>query len=135
MNAKKRIIPIITCFFLGVLALSVGISSLVKRSRYLPVEATITRIEESYDIAEERYTYNTFARYQVDGKEYEGDIGFYAEGFKVGKVIEIRYDAENPENVVAATPGALIYFTVIGTILTGAGVFLLFSKKEYDFDS
>lgn len=103
--------------------------------RYTPVEATILRIEEEYDMAEERYTYRTFARYQVDGKEYEGDIGFYAAGFEEGKVIEIRYDADNPEKVEASTSGALIYYIAIGTVLTGAGFYLLISKKEYDFES
>lgn len=135
MKMKEKIMPVITCFFLGLLALTVGITSLVKRIHYLPVEATILRIEEEYDMTEERYNYKTFARYQVDGKEYEGDIGFYAAGFKEGKVIEIRYDANNPENVVAATPGVLIYFIGIGTVLTGVGVSMLISKKEYDFDS
>lgn len=135
MNLSKKIIPVITCFFLGLLALSVGISSLVKRNRYLPVEATIVRIEEEYDMSEERYTYKTFAKYRVNGKEYEGDIGFYAAGFKEGKVIEIRCDADNPENVVAATPGFLIYLIGFGTVSTAAGVYLLITKKEYDFES
>lgn len=130
MNTEKRITPIIVCFFLGLLALIVGVSSLAKRSSYLPVEATIIRIEESYDAAEERYNYKTIAKYQVNGIEYEGDIGYYAPQFKEGKVIEIRYDPNDPVNVEAASPGALIYFVGIGAILIAAGVYLLIPRKE-----
>lgn len=64
----KNKVTIIACLFLGILALIVGSTSLVNRSHYVPVKATITRIEEEYDITQERYDYKTFAKYCVDGK-------------------------------------------------------------------
>lgn len=130
MRFRKSRITIITCFFLGILALTVGITSLVKRSHYIPAEATIVRVEQTYNAAEEGYHYNTIAKYIVKGKEYEGDIGFYSAGFKEGKIIEIRYDPNDPSKVEAATIGALIYFVGIGAVLTAAGVYMLLSKKE-----
>lgn len=125
----KNKVTIIACLFLGILALIVGSTSLVNRSHYVPVKATITRIEEEYDITQERYDYKTFAKYCVDGKKYEGDIGYYEDGFKEGKVIEIRYDPNDPAKVEAASAGVLIYFVIIGTVLTAAGVFMLIRRK------
>lgn len=128
MNFNNKLAAFI-CLFLGLLALIVGATSLVNRRNYLPVDATIIRIEEAYDTAEERYNYITIVKYRVNGKEYEGDIGFYEPGFKEGKVIEIRYDPNDPANVESATPGALIYFIVVGTMVTAAGIYLLFRRQ------
>lgn len=55
---------------LGILALVMGGSSMVKRSKYTPVEATITAIESEYDMTENQYRYRTFVKYFVDGKKY-----------------------------------------------------------------
>lgn len=125
----KNKIATIACLFLGILALIVGSTSLVKRSHYIPVKATITHIEEKYDITQERYDYTTFAKYCVDGEIYEGDVGYHEDGFKEGKIIKIRYNPDDPTKVEAAPAGVLIYFVAIGTVLTAAGVFMLIRRK------
>lgn len=129
IHMTKHKVTIIACLFLGILALIVGSTSLSKRSHYVPVKATITRIEENYDITQERYDCKTFAEYRVDGKKYEGDIGYYKDGFKEGKVIEIRYNPNDPTKIEAASAGVLIYFVIIGAILTAAGFFMLMRRK------
>lgn len=126
----KNNIAIITCLFLGLLGMIVGGTSLVNRQRYLPVDATIIRIDEEYDITENRYNYTTFAKYQVNGKEYEGNIGYYEHGFQEGKVIEIRYNPNDPTKVEAGSLGAMIYFAAIGIVLTASGIYMIFQRKE-----
>lgn len=130
MQLESKKTAILFCFFLGLMGLIVGGSSLVKWTRYLPVEAVITRIEREYDSTEGEYRYRTFAKYQVDDREYEGDIGYYASGFKEGKIIEIRYNPSDPSQVEAAPPGILLYITAAGVLLTGAGVYILIRGKE-----
>ena len=129
MKPENRKTAVIVCLFLGILALTVGITSLVKRDRYIPVEATITRIEEYYSTEEDQCTYNTIASYRVDGKEYENDIGYYEPSFEEGKTIEIRYNPADPSEVEAASAGFLIYLVIIGAVLIAAGVFLMIRRR------
>lgn len=72
----RRISPkataIIVFLFLGILATAVGSTSMVKRNKYLPTEATITRIEEEYAPQEEQHYYATFVKYRVDGNSVRG---------------------------------------------------------------
>lgn len=127
---KKKTAAIIFCFFLGLMGMLVGGSSIVNRFRYLPVEAVITRIEREYDSTEGEYRYRTFAKYQADGKEYEGEIGYYEPSFQEGKVIEIRYNPNDPTKVEAASLGFSVYAAAVGTALTGYGVYLIFQREE-----
>lgn len=130
MPIEHKKTAILFCFFLGLMGLLIGGSSLVKWTRYLPVEAAITRIEKEYDSTEGEYRYKTFAKYQVDGREYEGDIGYHAPDFQEGKLIEIRYNPSDPSQVEAAAPGILVYMTAVGALLTAAGVYILIRGKE-----
>lgn len=127
---SKNKTAIIFCVFLGLMGMIVGGTSLVNRYRYLPVEATIIHIEEEYDGTEDGRTYRTSVRYQVDGREYEGEIGYYEPGFKEGKVIEVRYAPDDPTEVEAASLGFSIYAAAVGTALTAYGIYLIFQRKE-----
>ena len=129
MKLSSRKTAVLVCLFLGILALAVGISSLVRRDKYIPVEATITRIEEFYSAEEDQCTYSTIAAYRVDGKDYENDIGYYEPSFEEGKTIEIRYNPADPSEVEAASQGFLIYLVIIGAVLTAAGVFLMIRRN------
>ena len=116
--------------FLGILALIVGSASMVKRSKYIEVEATITSIEEEYNTYEDQFYYTTFVKYQADGREYEEEIGYHEPDFAEGQTIEIRYNPDNPAQIEAASLGFLLYLLILGAILVPAGIFLLLRRKN-----
>lgn len=116
---------------LGLLALIVGVISLIQRNTFLPAEAVITKIESEYNISEDRYDYTVYVNYSAGGQRFkDAKLGYYQDGFEEGKEIEIRYNPDNPAQISGATPGFSIYLTIIGIILLGLGVYMCFQQKR-----
>ncbi len=107
--------------FLGILATFAGSLTLKKQKSYLPTDAVISKIEEHYDAsaAEDgsQYSYDVTVRYRVDGKEYEGPLGYHQDGYEEGQTVAIRYNPEDPGKIVTASKGFAIYLVIIGPLL------------------
>lgn len=112
--------------FLGLFATLVGSLTLKKQKSYLPTDAVISKIEEYYDASAgedgPQYSYDVTVRYTVDGKEYEGPLGYHQDGYEEGQTVSIRYNPENPEKIVQASKGFAIYLVIIGPLLLAGAV-------------
>lgn len=111
------------------------------KAEYIPVEATIVRIDESYDPTayggDGGTNYTVYVRYRAEGQWYdEAELGAYSSGMKEGDVIDIEYNAEDPS--VIQTPGSekIPYITcAVGFIAAAAGVFLFIRNVKKPADS
>ena len=114
--------------FLGILALAVGVTSLSRRGSYVTVSAVITQVESEYDHTREEWDHHTYVEYSVDGQKYNGELGYYENGYEEGKEIDIRYDPANPLNIMEDSIGFTVYLTIIGPILILAGIFVFLKR-------
>lgn len=113
---------------LGILALAVGVSSLIKQKKYTPTTAVITQIDSEYDTVDDRWDYTTYVEYEVDGKKYNEILGFHQDGYEVGKVIDIVYNPADPARIEVASSGPFIYFTAIGPVVMVIGAVMLLKR-------
>ena len=83
--------------------------------------ATITRIEEEYNITDEQYDYHVFVKYTVDGNEYETEYGSYHSGMHEGDEVELWYMSSDPMNITSGNkdlaPFIGLGFAALGLIL------------------
>ena len=105
---KKAMSPTRLFLIIGIVFLLVGVGLLIgagvvtatrpaeSERVYLPAE--IVRIDSYRDHDGDR-RHDVYVSYEVDGKKYEREIGFYSSDFYEGKVIEVYYVKGHPEKV------------------------------------
>ncbi len=63
--------------------------------------------------------------YNVDGKQYENDLGYYDDELEKGQVVNIKYDPENPNKIKAVDgPDTAKNIYITGGIVFGSGLLL-----------
>ena len=92
--------------------------------------AVITAIEE-YESGEDT-EHDVYVRYNVNGKEYEGELGYYDSLMRLNKTIKILYDPWQPEKIKPASSFGLYFasviFFVFGIILLACGALMYTGK-------
>ena len=129
LNLPKKAVAFIL-LGLGILALTVGTATIFKQNRFSDAEAVITGIDAGYDMSEDRYYYTVYVEYSVDGTEYSGVLGYYEDSFEEGRTVAIKYNPENPGEIVEASSGFSIYLIVIGAAFAAVGTFALRKSRE-----
>ena len=115
---------------LTIFGVIVFISSL-NNQNYVRVEATVTDVTMEQEVRTDsdgnyiEEIYNVTLSYEVDGKEYTGELS-NVNKYKKGDKMTIYYDPENPENITQskslALPAVLIVAGVaslVGGIFSG----------------
>ena len=104
---------------------------------FIETEATITNIVETPSaFPDEPSTFQTFVDYFVEGVKYENiEINAYETGYKVGKVITILYNPENPSEAIAKVSAfiPILMIALAGLSLAGgvtAIVLMVRSSKK-----
>jgi len=105
-----------------------------RSAEYLPVTATVTDIETFRD-ADGDVTGNTYITYEVNGTEYNSIIG-YSSSDDIGVTKEIRYNPENPEEIMAGDGSIYPFFFVAAALCLALAVFLYVRsvKKDKAYD-
>lgn len=70
-----------------------------KEKTFIKTEATITYIGKSSTYGSEQKRM-VEVEFQVDGKKYEAELSEWNHGMKVGNVLEILYNPENPNEIM-----------------------------------
>lgn len=134
MSRTQRIIAVV---FLIVGLISLGVGAYLQFVPAIPAEyvgetqATITDIAVSYGstTTNGRRTehHSVLVAYEVDGKSYERELGYYATGMYTGQAVDIQYDTREPGRISA--PGGrligVIITLVLGAVFSVLGVILL----------
>ena len=103
----------------GIIFIIVSISTIgTLDPTYKNWEAVITDIiiENESAVDEEDYIYKTYVKYEIEGKTYEEELGYYASGMKVGDTVKIKYDPYDPSNIYHEGSRTVSY------IMIGAGI-------------
>ena len=109
---------------LTIFGVIVFITSL-NNQNYIRIEATVTNVTMEQEVrtdADGNYieeTYNVNLSYEVDGKEYTGEL-LNVNKCKKGDKMTIYYDPENPENITQSKslvlPAVLIVLGIISLV-------------------
>lgn len=82
-------------------------------------QAEIIDIDRHYD-SDGETSYTVYVEFEVDGKKYEGPLGYYSSGMYVGDKTDIYYNPLNPNDFRSTTTG------VAGILLIGMGIVFFF---------
>jgi len=98
-----------------------------KNQNYIGVEAIVSKVE----LAEEEHldanddivhaTYKIYVKYNVDGKDYEEELGELSGDYKEGDKMTIYYNPNNPSEITQTTSLVLPIVIIIGGIAVLAG--------------
>ncbi len=130
-------------FYAGmvVVGLVIGVISAIglaaPKAEYIPVEATIVRIDESYDSAGDGTNYTVYVRYRAGGQWFdEAELGAYSSGMKEGDVIEIEYNFDDPSMIQMPGSEKIPYITcAVGFIAAAVGVYLCVKNVKKPADA
>lgn len=130
----RRIPPFVSAIaiiLVGVIALvvSIVISNKNKNKVYEPVEATVVRVETSYD-SDDNLNYTAYIDYTVNGKEYKNVQSPESNSsMKEGDKIEILYNVDDPTDLSSKSSSKfVIIFIIISSIVILIGVWSLFKS-------
>ena len=115
----------------GILMFSLGANTYIqsyKQTDWVTGSAYITDISElnSSRVRRGGSNYSMTYEYFVDGTRYTGEYGPLANSIAVGRVIEIKYDPDAPENSTGfVKPGINdLILVIIGAVFAVAGFFM-----------
>lgn len=136
-NYISRLVVIIigiTMLITGIRMLVMGVDAYIQplhHTDWVTSNANITDVSESVikgSRKDRRSSINYWMtyEYEVDGTHYTGEYGPLANSIAVGKVIEIKYDPNAPENStgVLAPSSSDLVFAIAGLILAVVGFFI-----------
>ena len=84
-------------------------------------EAEIVRITTERG-ADDETNHRVYVAFDVDGEEHITEIGTYTSSYRVGKVIKIYYDNDNPDRVAVGDDyGISIFICAFGFIFIAVG--------------
>ncbi len=111
----------------------------LNNQNYIKIEAIVTDVEMEEEVRADsdgnyiEEVYNVTLSYEVDGKEYSGEL-FNVGKHKKGDKIEAYYDPENPENITGSKslvlPSILIVSGVISLVIGIVGGVKSIKKSE-----
>ncbi len=73
--------------------------------------------------------YYPTVKFNVDGKEYTGELDISTSPSAVGTEVKIQYDPEDPSKVNSYSPGIVTYIFVVGIALLAFAVFKIVKKQ------
>lgn len=91
------------------------------------------REEERIDADEGHDTvidYYPTVKFNVDGKEYTGELDISTGPGAVGEEVKIQYDPLDPSKVNSYSPGIVTYIFVVGIVLLAVSVFKIVSGSR-----
>lgn len=107
---------------IGIIFLALGIITLVNHESFMnnavQTEAEIIRVESGYD--ENRTERDIWVSYEVNGRIFKENLGYYTSGMSEGDKISVYYNPENPSELSSSSVIPELIFVVIG------GVFAIF---------
>lgn len=125
-NINDNVIGImisLICIVMATVFLAVGISEVVKASRYESVQATITEIET---IKKGNDTSNSvYVSYVVNGKDYNVRLNYWDATMYVGKQVQIKYNLDYPAEAVSGEISNYVLWIGLAALFEIVGVFLL----------
>lgn len=125
-NINDNVIGImisLICIVMATVFLAVGISEVVKASRYESVQATITEIEA---IKKGNDTSNSvYVSYVVNGKDYNVRLNYWDATMYVGKQVQIKYNPDYPAEAVSGEISNYVLWIGLAALFEIVGVFLL----------
>lgn len=135
MTTLQRIIATVI-LLAGLILLGVGaylgIVPAIPKEYTGTAQATITDIAVSYSNTttngRRNETHNVLIEYQIDGQQYERQLGYYTSGMAVGQKVDIEYDTRDPR--IISTSSGRMFGTLLclglGAVFTVFGVVLQF---------
>ena len=134
-KAKPFLISLI-CLLAGLAFAGFGSYNLYARFAFVPTDAVVMDVWYTETDAESADTTHALVSYSVDGVDYEEELqNFASKDAKVGKVISVRYNPNNPKEV-HGDKNVLPYVQIaIGTLFAVVGAIMLVraikqTKKE-----
>lgn len=132
-NNKNAFIQFIfpTIFIVaGLFIIILGIYLNKENSKFMKdaieTEAEITEITTSRD-SDGNVSHSVEVIFYVDGKEYGGILGYYNSNMYEGKIIDIYYEPQNPNNFRSDNLNTVIFIMLpFGSICIIAGFFILY---------
>lgn len=139
MRNEKAIIWILSTvfMFIGLAVIALGIYLFVDNRAFMEgaekTEAIITQIDTRQDSdGDEHHT--VYVEFEVDGRSYSGDLGFYTSSMRRGKAVTVYYDPDDPGYFRGSGSSFLgIFVSAFGLvfILIGGGIiFAMLLKKK-----
>ena len=85
--------------------------------------ATIVSVTElPKDFEDEEAKYDVVVEYTVNGQKYTEKLDYYSPSFETGKMIDVRYNPENPAEVHGGS-GFGIYILIAGVVIAAIVIF------------
>lgn len=110
---------------IGILVIIVGVfynkSFMEFKKTAVETEATITEIYYYSDSDGETHGI-VYVAFEVDGKMYQGELGYYSSGMYEGDVVEVLYNPQNPNDFKSSSNFLGIFFIIIGLVFLVVGV-------------
>lgn len=130
---------------LGIILIAFGICMFIintNNKNYIKIEAVVSKIElieESHYDANDTYveaTYNVYVKYNVDGKEYNEELGEFST-YKENDRITIYYNPDDPSQITQTKslilPIAFIIggcVSLVGGIISAANAIKRYNKMK-----
>lgn len=91
--------------------------------------ATIVSVTElPKDFEDEEAKYEVVVEYTVNGQKYAEKLDYYSPSFEAGKMIDVRYNPENPAEVHGGS-GFGIYILIAGVVIAAIVIFSIVRGK------
>ncbi len=120
-------------FLAGLIMLIIGVVLFVSDKKFEATSETTTAVItdiETYRTrrnGESRTEHNVFVTYEVDGKTYDRELGYYSTGMYEGKEIEIMYAPGDPGNIHFPSIFPYLILGIMGVVFGAIGGGLFFS--------
>jgi len=136
MKSWNRILMRLMPFILlagGILFIVMGISTFSKKTNYTETTAVITdMVDRSYYDGENHVeAYDVEVEFLVDGKPVKAMLDEYHSGYAVGKEVKIKYNPNDPTDIVAAGGLVVVLQFGLGIVAIIGGLVMLIRGRRY----
>lgn len=147
---KEKLMKILFTYVLPLIFIGISVFLLIqtlnnmkKIDVYDTTTAEIISITSDYDAATEAVNMRVFIKYTVNGREYTAEIDEYKPTYREGMKISVKYDPQNPYDVLADDKSFVYLNFAIFAVFFAVGAFLLvknvrgeiISKREHEYDA
>ena len=118
----------------GVFFIAVSTLFLFKpRAELVATDATVVEIVEQYDSFQEETVMTAYIDYEAEGIQYKHVVSpSYSYSMKVGSVISVFYDKDDPELLSSTDSDFIVYIALAVGVLCviGGGLFLVKNRAS-----
>ncbi len=117
----------------GIALIVLGIQNISKNKTYTETTAVITEmIDQSYyDEGTRVAQYDIQVQFTVDGKTVTAKLDEYRSGFQVGKEVKIKYNPDNPTDIVASGSLSSILLLGLGIVAIISGAVAVIRGRKF----